>query len=164
MASPDVIPKQAGRIWLDQLVPQLILTQGPRSGSSLYFSKWLKSQSVNVSRLISSGSLNAMLGPMVACKLQCSFVQKNSQRPPELAEVHAQDYLHYCHIANIAIAVQRLTKHMRRVAVLDIDVHHGNGTQQIFYDRDDVLTVSLHGNRRLYSRLFVVILAKGEKV
>jgi acetoin utilization deacetylase AcuC-like enzyme len=50
-----------------------------------------------------------------------------------------------CHIANTAIAVQRLTKHMGRVAVLDIDVHHGNGTQQIFYDRDDVLTISLHG-------------------
>lgn len=50
-----------------------------------------------------------------------------------------------CHIANTAIAVQRLTKHHGRVAVLDIDVHHGNGTQQIFYDRDDVLTVSLHG-------------------
>ncbi len=50
-----------------------------------------------------------------------------------------------CHIANTAIAVQRLAKHHGRIAVLDIDVHHGNGTQQIFYDRDDVLTVSLHG-------------------
>lgn len=177
-------------------------------------------------------------------KLQCSFVQKSEQRPPELFEVHAPDYLHYLetawdewskapdasfevrpyitvnrhfpvlrthipvtlaghylgdggsplvqdawhnmngsvdtaiqaaealiagdtsayallrpaghhamrdmalggsHIANTAIAAQRLTKHMGRVAVLDIDVHHGNGTQQIFYGRDDVLTVSLHG-------------------
>lgn len=50
-----------------------------------------------------------------------------------------------CHIANTAIAVQRMVKHVARVAVLDIDVHHGNGTQQIFYDRSDVLTVSLHG-------------------
>lgn len=177
-------------------------------------------------------------------KLQCNFVDKWEQRPPELAEVHAPDYLDYLetawdewskapdasfevrpyittnrhfpvlrthtpvtlaghylgdggspivkeawhnmsysvntaieaaraliagetsvyalmrpaghhamrdmalggsHIANTAIAAQRLTKHMGRVAVLDIDVHHGNGTQQIFYDRDDVLTVSLHG-------------------
>lgn len=50
-----------------------------------------------------------------------------------------------CHIANAAVAVQRLTKRKGPVAVLDIDVHHGNGTQQIFYERDDVLTVSLHG-------------------
>ena len=50
-----------------------------------------------------------------------------------------------CLIANTAIAVQRLRRHVDRVAVLDIYVHHGNGTQQIFYDRDDVLTISLHG-------------------
>lgn len=50
-----------------------------------------------------------------------------------------------CHIANTAIAVQRLSKQLGRIAVLDIDVHHGNGTQQIFYDRNDVLTISLHG-------------------
>lgn len=51
-----------------------------------------------------------------------------------------------CLLANTAVAVQRLARHWGRVAVLDIDVHHGNGTQQLFYGRDDVLTVSLHGN------------------
>ncbi len=35
-----------------------------------------------------------------------------------------------------------------RVAVLDIDYHHGNGTQEIFYERADVLTVSIHGHPR----------------
>lgn len=35
---------------------------------------------------------------------------------------------------------------LRRVAILDIDVHHGNGTQHIFYERNDVLFVSLHGH------------------
>ena len=34
----------------------------------------------------------------------------------------------------------------RRVAILDVDFHHGNGTQQIFWDRGDVLYVSLHGD------------------
>jgi acetoin utilization deacetylase AcuC-like enzyme len=33
-----------------------------------------------------------------------------------------------------------------RVAIFDIDIHHGNGTQQIFYNRDDVLFVSIHGH------------------
>jgi acetoin utilization deacetylase AcuC-like enzyme len=37
---------------------------------------------------------------------------------------------------------------MTRVAVVDVDYHHGNGTQSIFYERDDVLTVSLHGDPR----------------
>ena len=34
------------------------------------------------------------------------------------------------------------------MAILDVDFHHGNGTQDIFYTRADVLTVSIHGNPR----------------
>lgn len=54
--------------------------------------------------------------------------------------------LGFCLLANIAIAVEAaIQKHgIKRVAVLDWDVHHGNGTQTIFYERDDVLTISLH--------------------
>ncbi|ONG58140.1 acetylpolyamine amidohydrolase [Pseudoroseomonas deserti] len=48
------------------------------------------------------------------------------------------------YLNNAAIAAQFLRQRMRRVAVIDIDVHHGNGTQGIFYGRDDVLFVSLH--------------------
>lgn len=50
----------------------------------------------------------------------------------------------HCFLNNSAIAAQALRGRHDRVAVLDIDVHHGNGTQEIFYDRDDVLTVSIH--------------------
>lgn len=52
----------------------------------------------------------------------------------------------YCYLNNAAIAAQTfLDQGAGRVAILDIDYHHGNGTQRIFYDRDDVLFVSLHG-------------------
>lgn len=51
-----------------------------------------------------------------------------------------------CFLANTALAAQRLASHFGKVAVLDIDMHHGNGTQQIFYKRNDVLTVSIHGD------------------
>ncbi|MGC3938522.1 class II histone deacetylase [Roseobacter sp. EG26] len=52
----------------------------------------------------------------------------------------------FCLLANIAIAIEHAqSKGMaQRVAVLDWDVHHGNGTEAIYYDRDDVLTISLH--------------------
>ncbi len=52
----------------------------------------------------------------------------------------------FCLLNNIAIAVQHALTHSgaRRALVLDVDVHHGNGTQGIFYDRQDVMTVSLH--------------------
>ncbi|MDD2704866.1 MAG: histone deacetylase family protein, partial [Acidocella sp.] len=53
----------------------------------------------------------------------------------------------YCFLNNAAIAVQKLLDDgAKRVAVLDVDYHHGNGTQHIFYNRDDVLFVSLHGH------------------
>ncbi|MDZ4719142.1 MAG: histone deacetylase family protein [Roseiflexaceae bacterium] len=52
----------------------------------------------------------------------------------------------YCYLNNAAIAAQYLRQHSERVAVLDIDFHHGNGTQQIFYERGDVLVVSIHAD------------------
>lgn len=55
----------------------------------------------------------------------------------------------FCLLANIAIAVEAALAEglTDRVAVIDWDVHHGNGTEAIFYDRDDVLTISLHQER-----------------
>jgi acetoin utilization deacetylase AcuC-like enzyme len=52
----------------------------------------------------------------------------------------------YCFLNNAAIAAQWLRDQgAGRVAILDVDFHHGNGTQDIFYERSDVLFVSLHG-------------------
>ncbi|MFI9625906.1 hypothetical protein [Streptomyces sp. NPDC052042] len=51
----------------------------------------------------------------------------------------------YCVFGHAALAAQRARdRGVDRVAVVDWDVHHGNGTQECFYDRPDVLTVSLH--------------------
>jgi len=52
----------------------------------------------------------------------------------------------HCYLNNTAIAAQWLRQHFHTVAILDVDVHHGNGTQGIFYKRDDVLTVSVHAD------------------
>ncbi|MEP6823980.1 MAG: histone deacetylase family protein [Ramlibacter sp.] len=53
----------------------------------------------------------------------------------------------YCFLNNAAIAAQALRDAgVARVAVLDVDYHHGNGTQAIFYDRPDVFFASLHGD------------------
>ena len=56
----------------------------------------------------------------------------------------------YCYLNNAAIAAQYLVDQGRaRVAILDVDYHHGNGTQEIFYERADVLFVSLHADPRV---------------
>jgi acetoin utilization deacetylase AcuC-like enzyme len=53
----------------------------------------------------------------------------------------------FCYLNNAAIAAHRLSQ-FGKVAILDIDYHHGNGQQDIFYRRKDVLTLSLHGHPR----------------
>lgn len=60
----------------------------------------------------------------------------------------------FCYLNNSAIAAQRLTDAGRRVAILDVDLHHGNGTQGIFYDRGDVLTLSIHAHPERYYPFF----------
>lgn len=60
----------------------------------------------------------------------------------------------FCFLNNTAIAAQRLRSRHARVAVLDVDVHHGNGTQGIFYERADVLTVSIHADPASYYPYF----------
>ena len=62
----------------------------------------------------------------------------------------------HCYFNNAAIAAQRLRDGgAGRVAVLDVDSHHGNGSQGIFWDRDDVLFVSVHGDPAGYYPWYV---------
>jgi acetoin utilization deacetylase AcuC-like enzyme len=63
-------------------------------------------------------------------------------RPPG-HHASRDQYGGYCYLNNAAIAAEHLRS---RVAIIDIDYHHGNGTQSIFYDRPDVLFISIHAD------------------
>lgn len=67
-------------------------------------------------------------------------------RPP--GHHAAREYMGgYCYLNNAAIAAERcLSRGAQRTAILDVDFHHGNGTQNIFYERGDVLYASIHGD------------------
>ncbi|QPC43224.1 histone deacetylase family protein [Kaustia mangrovi] len=52
----------------------------------------------------------------------------------------------FCFVNNSGVAAQMLRAAHDRVAILDVDLHHGNGTQGMFYRRDDILTVSIHAD------------------
>lgn len=52
----------------------------------------------------------------------------------------------FCYLNNSAIAAERLRETFSSVLVLDVDAHHGDGTQNIFYQRSDIMTVSLHAD------------------
>ena len=60
----------------------------------------------------------------------------------------------FCYLNNTAIAAQMLRGAYDRVAILDVDLHHGNGTQSIFYVRNDVLTVSIHADPERFYPFF----------
>ncbi len=67
-------------------------------------------------------------------------------RPPGHHAAHDM-FGGYCFINNAAVAAQAfIDQGAARVAVLDVDFHHGNGSQAIFYGRDDVMFLSLHGD------------------
>ncbi|EAU45813.1 histone deacetylase family protein [Salipiger bermudensis] len=69
----------------------------------------------------------------------------------------------FCFLNNAGIAAERLRAAGLRPAILDVDVHHGNGTQGIFYGRDDVLTVSLHADpARFYPFFWGHVQERGE--
>ena len=66
-------------------------------------------------------------------------------RPPG-HHAGSSTYGGYCLLNNAALAAQCLLDDgCRRVSVIDVDYHHGNGTQEIFWERDDVFFVSIHG-------------------
>ena len=60
----------------------------------------------------------------------------------------------FCYLNNSALAAALFTQAGKRAAVLDIDVHHGNGTEAIFYDRADVLTISIHAHPKRFYPFF----------
>lgn len=112
----------------------------------------------DMSSAIVAGTYRAALGSANAALTGANMLVQGQPaayalcRPPGH---HAGRDLHggYCYLNNAAIAAEYVLQagEARRVAILDIDFHHGNGTQQIFYERADVLTVSLHGDpNRVY--------------
>ncbi len=103
---------------------------------------------------ISAGTWEAARAAADVALTAASHLERGSRaafalcRPP--GHHAARDlYGGYCFLNNAAIAAQFLRdRGAARVAILDVDFHHGNGTQDIFYDRPDVLYVSLHGDPR----------------
>lgn len=84
-------------------------------------------------------------------KSQANFAYALSRPPGHHASRDA--YGGYCYFNNGVIAAKLLRK-KGRVVVLDIDFHHGNGTQEAFYHDDKVLTISLHGDPRSHFPYF----------
>jgi acetoin utilization deacetylase AcuC-like enzyme len=66
-------------------------------------------------------------------------------RPPG-HHAHADMASGFCYLNNVAIAAAALKSTFPRLLILDVDVHHGNGTQEIFYEDGQIYTMSLHAD------------------
>lgn len=114
--------------------------------------------SSDTSTPIREGSWSAVYGAAQAAvsaadALQTARVTYALSRPP--GHHAGRDFSSgFCYINNTAVAAQRLAATLDRVAILDIDVHHGDGTQAIFYESPDVLTVSVHAETSDYFPYF----------
>ena len=108
--------------------------------------------------------LEAPIGPgsyeiaKISAGLACAAVEKvylgefdnaySLSRPPGHHCLPDQS-MGFCFLANIPIAIERAKAKLGlgKVVVIDWDVHHGNGTQHIYYNRDDVFTISIHQDK-----------------
>jgi acetoin utilization deacetylase AcuC-like enzyme len=107
------------------------------SGTPLTAGTWEAARTGAACAVHAARAVTAPLGPRAAMALT---------RPPG-HHAGADFFGGYCFLNNAALAAQcLLDAGAERVAVLDVDYHHGNGTQSIFYERSDVLTVSIHGD------------------
>ena len=105
---------------------------------------------MDLSACIVAGTYPAALSSANCALSAAQFVAENSSsafalcRPP--GHHAGKDYAGgYCFINNASVAANWLSS-KGKVAILDIDYHAGNGTQDIFYERDDVLTISIHAD------------------
>ncbi len=97
-------------------------------------------ESFDVARL-AAGAAIAAIDAVIEGPSRQAFVVA---RPPGHHATPSRS-MGFCLLNSVAIAAAHaLHRGLRRVAILDWDVHHGNGTQDAFYERDDVLFVSLH--------------------
>lgn len=112
---------------------------GSREHGRIDTDTYMSSGSLTAARLAAGAGLDA-IAALEAAEADTAFCLV---RPPGHHATPTRA-MGFCLFNNVAVCAQALTDKGRRVAIIDFDAHHGNGTQDAFYDRDDVLFVSMH--------------------
>ncbi len=143
---------EAGRDW--DALPLNWPVRGMRQIEPDHIDGKLSYYSFDAGTPITAGSWQAMTAAANVALTGARQVSEGAQsafslcRPPG-HHASADYYGGYCFFNNAAIAAQYLLDQgASRVALLDVDYHHGNGSQSLFYGRDDVLFLSIHGDPR----------------
>jgi acetoin utilization deacetylase AcuC-like enzyme len=134
-----------------EIVPTGYVARGMRAKRPRHIDGKVGYYCLSMETCITAGTWEAALASAAVAQTGQKLVSSGARsafalcRPPG-HHAHRDMYGGYCFLNNAAIAAQGFRDAgAKRVAILDVDFHHGNGTQDIFYGRDDVLFCSLHG-------------------
>lgn len=141
-----------------ELIPNLhpspeMLAQGARPSSTIVgqVGWFVADTSCPISKTTWAASLAAASGAIAAADAASAGQHAYALARPPGHHAYAARAGGHCYLNNAAIAAQRMRDNgAAKVAVLDIDSHHGNGTQGIFWDRADVFFASIHGDPNGY--------------
>jgi acetoin utilization deacetylase AcuC-like enzyme len=135
-ATRDELVRVHSRTFIDEM--QQLETRG---GGSMDPDTWVYPQSTMAARLAAGASIEAVREVMAGPDRRALCVV----RPPG-HHARPSDAMGFCLFSNIALAAKEAIEqlHVNRVLIVDFDVHHGNGTQEIFYESEQVGYLSIH--------------------
>jgi acetoin utilization deacetylase AcuC-like enzyme len=134
-----------------EAIPSAWPARGLRTNRSGDIEARLGSYAFDTATPIARGTWEAALSAVDVALSAARCIREGAQsafaltRPPG-HHAGADIFGGYCYLNNAAIAAQSLIESGARCAILDVDYHHGNGTQSIFYTRGDVFYCSLHAD------------------
>ncbi len=138
-------------------MPEMLATGGRPANSAIGQAGWFTADtSCPISAHTYPAAIAAAYGAIAAAGEAAAGRDSYVLARPPGHHAYAARAGGHCYLNNAAIAAERLLANgARRVAILDIDSHHGNGTQGIFWHRADVMFVSIHGDPSGYYPWYV---------
>ncbi|MBU2960914.1 histone deacetylase family protein [Citreicella sp. C3M06] len=141
LAAPPASDADIGRIHPQRYIERIAAAEPAKGETQLDGDTWMSPGSMQAARR-AAGSVIRAVDAVISREVSNAFC---GVRPPG-HHAERETPMGFCIFGNAALAAQYALDHhgLSRVAIVDFDVHHGNGTQDLIWDEDRVLFISLH--------------------